>query len=294
MKKETRSEWVSAYREVRGPSPEAVERIAARLQSLGPAAAKPRRRVVPAMVVAATMLAAALLGLWIGRVELAAEETARVRVEAADQAERPTREGAVQSTGALLHANAAPTAPVAAPPDPAGEAQGHASGRAPGQATEPQALGQAHPPEQTPGQGHAPGQNSEPGRGRGHTHGEAQAPGRAPGHFPGPGHALAQASSDAKSTLPQELERLQRAQQELQEARFEQARASIAAYRAAFPNGVLHEEAEAVDTMARCRLEPERAESLARAFAARYPRSLFKTRVLGRCTSTPPPGHPLP
>jgi len=314
--KDTRRAWVEAYREARGPSPEAVERIAARLQELGPlASVRPVRaaswgRGRTVSVAAAAVLAAAWLGLWIGRVELAHEEAERVRIEAMDRAARESREGAARRVDIPGRSSVSPRAAESAPRDglaasspgegarveagSRGDAERDASSPGEGARVEAGSRGDAERDASSPGDaGSWSGLDVKRSDDASVSRPPAQPPGASPKPPAGaPGSLPERAGAGGQQSLSEELAWLQRAQHELQQGNFSRVLDTLTVYRAKFPRGALSEEAEAARTMAECALEPARAQARARAFAARYPRSLFTTQVLAHCTSSPPAGHP--
>jgi hypothetical protein len=84
-------------------------------------------------------------------------------------------------------------------------------------------------------------------------------------------------------TLAAETAIVRRARAELSRGRAQQALTILAEHAEQFPRGALTEEAQAVRTMAQCRLRSSDAPRLGAAFAERFPASLFRHQVEAAC-----------
>jgi len=262
--KPTRDHLLEAFREVHGPPQASLDRIHARLSTLGdPKAPRQRVRERPAppwgrIAVAGSAIAiAALLGLWLR--SSIAEPQLQVRTPplASHEAERDTHGGTLAPREQVMDSTAVEES------DPQ-----------PQTASTPTARPIPRPPRvPAPPEGSSPVPSS------------ATAPTNAPSHdptIPGP------------MGLARELALLQRARHELARGEPQAALATTSLYHERFPNGTLVEEANAVQAMASCHLEPAAGPSLLAKFTARYPKSLFRPRVAAACTNPREAGHPLP
>lgn len=98
-----------------------------------------------------------------------------------------------------------------------------------------------------------------------------------------PNEASSHETTSTRSNLHEELRHIHRARAALAADQPQLAQQAIETYRHRFPFGTLREEAEAVDHLARCRLHPHEALSIASAFGQRYPSSLFRSSVTAAC-----------
>ncbi len=90
-------------------------------------------------------------------------------------------------------------------------------------------------------------------------------------------------ASTPTDSLAAETALIQRARAELSSGRAGVALQTLREYGKSFPKGRLAEEADAVGTMARCRMNPEDPSTLADAFDARRTDSLFSRQVRAAC-----------
>ncbi len=256
-----RDELLAAFREERGPSPEAVERIAERLAKLGPArepakviALVPSRRanrVTRIAVVVGAIAAALVLGWWIRGVTLTPVEQVHGSL-ADDHVDIAPKVGEARTVERVVEPRARDREAPAIAPAPAVE---------PSPTFEPTA-----PPE-------PPTVRERP-----HRRGSPTAGVATPSDPP-------PEAAHASDTLAAELAIVQRARAQLSRGQAREALATVAEHAEQFPRGKLGEEAAAVRTMAQCRLHPAEVERLRTAFVERHPKSLFRKQVEAACPS---------
>jgi hypothetical protein len=256
-----RDDLLAAYREHRGPSPRAVERIHRRLEALGPARERATvieltpergvgRRARIAIAIAA-LAAAAVLGWWIRGVAMTPEPGVHGSL-AEDHVEPDERGGVARPVEAKTQERRPARAPalVEATP-PADEA--------------PRVESAPEPTASTPAPASAP--RARPPRQR----------------VPDEPERTVEAPAPRRDTLAAETAIVRRARAELSRGRAQQALAILGEHEREFPRGALLEEAHAVRTMAQCRLHAGDAASLDAAFVERFPKSLFRSQVAAAC-----------
>ena len=307
---------IAAFREHHGPSEAAVDRIADRLQALGPVGApkvvalpsRPRRRpIIPVGVAVIAVAAALVLGWWIRGetftpTDDAAPSLAEDHADTTDQPQTAHPRTPTPTHDPTGPHNAAPTpdprdpASPMPPPDPASSAS-PTSLRNPGDPASPppDPANRASPtPPRDPANPASPSSSRNPGgpaspTPQPDTRDPASPASPTSSHNPGapasaepPPHRRDPTSSRSpppRPSMAEEIRLIQRARAQLSRNQPKAALSTLAAYRKRFAAGTLREEADAVRTMARCRL----GEGRAAAFTRTYPRSLFRQQVEQAC-----------
>jgi hypothetical protein len=257
-----RDELLAAFRDDRGPSPDAVARIRKRLDELGPVQERARvielptrrmdRRVRIAVAVAA-LAAAVVLGWWIRGVTLTPAEAVHGSLAEDRVVEGDTSQGVAKDRG---------QARVASTPEPVVR-EIEAPAIEPAWTTEPSIA--ASPRVATP--------RGKPSRSR-----AAPVPAEEVAPVEDP-----PAAEPLRDTLAAETAIVHRARAELSRGRAQSALTILVEHGEQFPGGALVEEAAAVRTMAKCRLDPSNAARLGTAFVDRFPKSLFRSQVDAAC-----------
>ncbi len=261
-----RDDLLAAFRDARGPSPEAVERIAERLEALGPAPqhAKvielaPARRVTRTTRIAiavAALAAAAVLGWWIRGVTFTPEPAVHGSL-AEDRVESETNLGHAESVERGVATRRVVEAAPSVEPAPSDEA-----------APSVEAAPRVEPAPRVSANGAA----------------RARAPRRVSTVEPAievePTVEPAVPESDS---LKAETAMVFRARAQLSRGQAREALATLAEHARKFPQAKLGQESAAVRTMAQCRLHPDEAPRLRATFVERHATSLFRKQVEAAC-----------
>lgn len=263
----SRDALLAAARRAQGPDASTTEQLWDRLEQDGltdpvptTSAAAPWRWIA---VAAAVVAAAFVLGWWLRGAPMRAVATEQPRDMASREATQVAHGG--QATPRAPHdsgATASAQPPAVAAPTPLAEPAPGLRPTAPAQS--PRAAPNAAPARAPARRNAAPAPT-------------ADSPPPTPTATPDPPAPV------VVDTLAAEALAVQRARKALSQGKPSEAQALVAAYRRQYTTPKLAEEADAIDTIARCRLVPDLGAKLRDDFAGQYPGSLQQAGVDRAC-----------